>query len=145
MSSYHKRDVNFVAPAPRQRVEIIEVTPAQLPAPPQTVLLPHAGYEDRARGFGIATAPLATVAGIVAALVGIIGWQVPLASLATLLLALAGFALVWLAAYIVHTFVSPDGATFAHVVMMWAFLRREQSERHRRYARLHEGRGDTHE
>lgn len=125
---------NFVAPAPepRSRVEIVEVE-HNLPVPPQTVLLPHAGYEDRARGFSLATAPLACVAGLVAALVGIIGWQVPFASLATLLLALGGFALVWLLAFVAHMIISPDGATFFHVVLTWAYLREEAKERHRRY------------
>jgi hypothetical protein len=97
MKSYHKSSSTFVhalrADRPA-RVEIIEAPSAQLPAPPTTVLLPQAGYEDRARGFGIATAPLAGVGGFVAALVGVIGWSVPVASLATLLLALGGFAAV---------------------------------------------------
>jgi hypothetical protein len=132
MTKYTKRD-NFVAPVPQPRVEIVESSPAQLPAPPSTVLLPTANYTDRARGFSLATAPLAGVAGLVAALVGILGWQVPIASLATLLLALGGFALVWLAAYIAHTLISPDGATFFHVLLAWRFLRAEQKERIRRY------------
>jgi hypothetical protein len=72
---------NFVQalrdPAPR--LEIVEVQ-RELPAPPQTVLLPHTGYEHRAKGFSLATALLAGVAGLVAALVGILGWQVSLAS-----------------------------------------------------------------
>lgn len=131
MANYTSRD-NFVAPAPRPHVEIVEVE-QNLPAPPQTILLPRAGYEDRARGFGIATAPLAGVTGVVAALVGIIGWSVPVASLATLLLALGGFALVWLAAYVAHTLISPDGTMFLHTVFAWRFLRAEQRERHRRY------------
>jgi hypothetical protein len=124
----------FVAPLPasKPQVEIVEVE-WDLPAPPQTVLLPTANYTDRARGFGHATGPLAGVVGLVAALVGIIGWQVPIASLAALLLALGGFALTWLLAYIAHTLISPDGALFIHVVLMWGYLRREQRERHKRY------------
>lgn len=117
-------------PAP----QIIEVeVNRELPAAPTTVLLPKAGYEDRAKGFRIATAPLAAVTGFVAALVGIIGWSVPVASLATLLLALAGFAGVWLAAYIGHVLISPDGSLFMHTVLTWGYLRREQRERFRRY------------
>ncbi len=133
MTHYNKRD-NFV-PAlrdPSPRIVEIEV-PRELPAPPQTVLLPHAGYEDRARGFSIATAPLAAVVGLVIALVAIIGWQVPIASLATLMLALGGFALVWLIAYIAHTLISPDGTMFSHTILAWGYLRREQRERHRHY------------
>jgi len=114
------------------RVEVIEVT-RDLPAAPITPPMPTANYADRARGFTLATMPLAGVAGLVAALVGVLGWQVPIASLAALLLALAGFAAVWLLAYIAHTLISPDGSLFAHTVLMWGYLRREQSERHKRY------------
>jgi hypothetical protein len=117
---------------PEPRVIEIEV-PRELPSAPSTILMPNAGYEDRARGFSIATAPLAAVVGLVVALVAVIGWSVPIASLVTLLLALGGFALVWLLAFIAHLLISPDGATFFHVLFAWRFLRAEQRERHRRY------------
>ena len=130
---------NFV-PAlqePSPQVVEVEIT-RELPTAPTTVLMPRAGYEDRAKGFGLATAPLAAIAGLVAALVGVLGWQVPIASLVTLLLALGGFAAVWLVAYVAHVFVSPDGALFLHTVMTWSYLRREQAERFKRYG-LHKG------
>jgi hypothetical protein len=82
--------------------------------------------------------PLAGAVGLVAAIVGIIGWQVPIASLATLLLALAGFSVVWLLAYVAWVFVSPDGALVLHTVFGWGYLRREQTERFKRYG-LHKG------
>lgn len=127
---------NFV-PALREPKQIIEIDVTRdLPAMPQTVLLPKAGYEDRARGFGIATAPLSIVAGFVAALVGVLGWQVPIASLVTLLLALGGFAGVWLLAYLGHVFISPDGVLFLHTVFAWHYLGKEQRERFKRYERV---------
>lgn len=145
MTQYTKRD-NFVAPLDtRTRVEIIEASPAQLPAPPQTVLLPHANYTDRAKGFGIATGPLAAATGFVVLLIGISAFGVPVLSVAALLLALGGFTVAWLVAYVVHTLVSPDGATFAHVVLMWGYLKREQRERHKRYGQLHGKDGGRHE
>jgi hypothetical protein len=125
---------NFVPALREPSPQIIEVeVPRDLPATPNTVLLPQAGYQDRARGFSIATAPLAGVAGLVAALVGIIGWSVPIASLATLLLALGGFVFVWLLAYLAYVFVSPDGTMFVHTLLMWRHLGREQKERFKRY------------
>jgi hypothetical protein len=134
MSDYTKR--NFVAPLPeRPRVEIVEV-PRELPAPPQTVLLPTANYTDRARGFSLATGPLAAATGFVVLLIGISAFGVPVLSVAALLLALAGFTVAWLAAYIIHTFVSPDGTMFAHTVLAWRYLRAEQKERHQRYKEL---------
>lgn len=132
MTKYTKRD-NFVAPLPRSRVEIIEVTPAQLPAPPSTVLLPTANYTDRSVGFSIAAAPLAVATGLVVLLIAIVAFGVPLLSVAALLLALAGFAATWLIAYIAHTLISPDGALFLHTIFAWAFLREEARERRKRY------------
>jgi hypothetical protein len=67
------------------------------------------------------------------AIVGVLGWQVPFASLATLLLALGGFSLVWLLAYVAHTLISPDGTMFAHTILAWRYLRAEQKERFKRY------------
>lgn len=135
MTHYKARD-NFV-PALREKSTIVEVEVAQdLPAPPQTVLLPTANYTDRARGFGLATGPLAAATGFVVLLIGISAFGVPVLSVAALLLALGGFTVAWLVAYVVHTVISPDGATFAHVVMMWGYLKREQRERHARYASL---------
>ena len=131
------RQDNFV-PAlrdPMPRVVEVEIA-RELPAAPSTVLLPTANYTDRARGFGIATAPLAGATGFVVLLIGISAFGVPLLSVAALLLALGGFTVAWLAAYIVHTVISPDGATFAHVVMMWGDLKREQAERIRRYREM---------
>jgi len=73
------------------------------------------------------------VVGFVTALVAITAFGVPILSIAALLLALAGFTAAWLVAYIAYTLISPDGATFAHALLMWGYLRREQQERHRRY------------
>lgn len=134
MNEQYKPRNNFVAalPEPRPRVEILE-TARELPAPPQAVLLPQAGYEDRARGFSIATGPLAGATGFVVLLIGITAFGVPVLSVAALLLALAGFTATWLVAYIVHTLVSPDGAMFAHVILTWAYLNKEAKERRKRY------------
>lgn len=132
MKSYHKSGSNFVAPAPKPRVEIVEVE-RNLPAPPTTVLLPTANYTDRSRGFTIATGPLAAATGFVVLLIGITAFGVPVLSVAALLLALAGFTVAWLIAYIAHTLISPDGTMFAHTLFAWRYLREEQKERIRRY------------
>ncbi len=132
--SKREYESNYVPALKDPPSRIVEVEIArELPQSPTTVLMPHAGYEDRAKGFSLATAPLAGVAGLVAALVGMLGWQVPFASLATLLLALGGFSLVWLIAYVAYTLISPDGTMFAHTVLAWRYLRAEQKERFKRY------------
>lgn len=129
------RHVRTFVPALREKSTIVEVesSPAQLPAPPATVLMPQASYSDRAHGFSIATLPLAATVGFVVALVAIVGFSVPIASLVTLLLALAGFALTWLISYFLYVFVSPDGALFLHTILAWRFLYEEARERRKRY------------
>jgi hypothetical protein len=77
--------------------------------------------------------PLAGATGVVVLLIGIAAFGIPILSVAALLLALAGFAVTWLLAYIVHVFVSTDGALVLHVVMGWRYLKREQAERWKRY------------
>ena len=128
-----KRD-NYVAPLRESPAQVVEVeTWRELPSAPIVPPMPHSGHVDRAKGFGIATAPLAGATGFVVLLIGIVAFGVPLLSVAALLLALGGFSLVWLVAYVAHVFVSADGALFVHVLMGWGYLRREQTERFRRY------------
>jgi hypothetical protein len=125
----------FVAPyreAPAQ-VVAVETNWRELPQAPISAPMPYSGHVDRAKGFSIATGPLAGVVGLVVAIVGVIGWQVPIASLGALLLALAGFAVTWLIAFALHVFVSADGALFIHTIFAWGYLKREQSERFKRY------------
>ena len=131
---------NTFVPALREPpARIVEVeTWRELPSAPIVPPMPYSGHVDRAKGFSIAAGPLAGAVGLVVAIVGIVGWQVPIASLITLLLALAGFALTWLVAYVAHVFVSSDGALVLHTVLGWGYLRREQTERLRRYG-LHKG------
>jgi predicted exporter len=117
---------------PRPRVEIVEIA-KDLPAAPSTVLMPTANYSDRARGYSIATLPLAATVGFVVALVAIVGFSVPVASLVTLLVALGGFAFTWLVSYILYVFVSPDGSLFLHTVLTWRYLYLEAKERRARY------------
>ena len=129
----HHYNKTFVEPDPKPpRVEIVH---SELPPAPITQPMPHSSHRDRALGFTLATAPLAGVASLVAALVAILGFQVPIVSLAALLVALGGFAVVWLIAYAHHVWVSPDGALLAHVILAWSYLKREQKERHKRYGR----------
>jgi hypothetical protein len=118
--------------SPPQVVEV-ETNWRELPTAPISAPMPYSGHVDRAKGFSLATAPLAGVAGFIVLLIGISAFGVPLLSVGALLLALVGFAVTWLIAYGLHTFVSADGALFIHTIFAWNFLRREQTERIRRY------------
>ena len=132
-----KRRDTFVPALRDDAPVVIEVERGRdLPTAPTIAPMPLSSHEDRARGFVIATGPLAAVTGLVVALVGVSAFGVPVLSVGALLLALGGFALVWLAAFVVNTLISPDGALFAHVVLTWRYLRAEQKERHNRYRRM---------
>ena len=124
---------------PAPQVVEVETNWRELPSAPISAPMPYSGHVDRAKGFSIATGPLAAVVGFIVLLIGISAFGVPLLSVGALLLALAGFAVTWLIAYALHVFVSTDGALVIHVVMGWNYLKKEQRERHRRYASLHEG------
>jgi hypothetical protein len=111
----------------------MEIIHSDLPPAPITPPMPGSSYRDKAHGFMLATSPLAAATGFVAALVAIIGWQVPIASLATLLIALGGFSFVWLAALIAYQIISAEGALVLHTIFLFGLLRREQKERIKRY------------
>jgi len=90
-------------------------------------------FTDRARGFQIASVPLAAGVGLGSLIVGIVGWGVPLFSVAALGWLWTGFLLTWFAAWVVHNLVSPDGIALAHTILGWQYLKAEQRERHKRY------------
>jgi hypothetical protein len=122
-------------PAP----QVVEVENwRELPQSPISAPMPYSGHVDRAKGFSIATAPLASVVGFIVLLIGISAFGVPLLSVGALLLALAGFAVTWLIAFGLHVFVSSDGALFLHTIFAWGYLKREQNNRFKRYG-LHKG------
>lgn len=124
---------NFVAPDPTPpKIEIIQ---HELPPAPITQPMPHSSHLDRSRGFVLATMPLAAATGLVVLLIAIAAFGVPVVSVLALLVALAGFTAAWLLAYALHVWVSPDGALLAHVLLAWAYLKREQRERIKRYGK----------
>jgi hypothetical protein len=117
---------------PAPQVVEVEVM-RELPQAPISAPMPYSGHVDRAKGFGIATAPLAGVVGFIVLLIGISAFGVPLLSVGALLLALAGFAVTWLIAFALHVFVSADGSLFLHVILAWRYLFLEGKERRKRY------------
>lgn len=119
-------------PAP-PRVEVLPHT--DLPPAPISAPMPNSSHTDRAHGFMLATSPLAAATGLVVLLIAILAFGVPVLSVAALLVALGGFTAAWLIAYTLHVWVSPDGALLAHVLLGWAYLRREQAERIKRYGK----------
>jgi hypothetical protein len=110
-------------PPPAQAHELTPVTPAQ------TVQNVTTSAVDRAKGFSIATIPLAAMAGFVALLGAVTLAGVPLVSGAALLILFGVFAGVWLAAWIWHMSASPDGIGLWQVLLHYRLLRYEQRAR----------------
>ena len=131
---------NFVAPAqiqPYQVRPIIE-QPADYSqlapsAPAQADIVLRTTYSDRADGFIRATTPLAAVTGLITLVAAVGLFSVPLLSFAALLWLFSGFAVAWLIAYVSHLFISPDGSTWWHTIMLWRIVEREQRFRHERF------------
>jgi hypothetical protein len=134
--SYHKRD-NFVPANNPPPVQIISPTDPSfvgtgLPPAPISEPYPLSSFRDRSHGFVLATAPLAAATGFVVLLIGILAFNVPVLSVAALLLALAGFTVAWTIAYLAHTLISTEGALLVYTLSVFAYLKREQKERFRR-------------
>lgn len=132
-----ERTTRFVAPLPEDRRPVVEVLPpADVPA-----LLPTAtshvelrtGYTDRAKGFQLATVPVALAFGVGVLVVAMVGFSVPAFSVAALTVFWVAFLAWWLVGWAIHHVVSPDGAALLGAVLQYRYLRHEQRERLRRY------------
>lgn len=119
-------------PAPIVRYE--PLTPAEL-LPPASVahVELRTTYEDRAKGFQIATFPVAVAFGMGALILAVVGWAVPVISLAGVLVFWLAFLAWWVLGWLIHNIVSPDGVALIHALLGWRLLYREQAERHKRY------------
>jgi len=128
---------NYVAPAPivARRVDILHPAQAhelQHAQPVQTEQQLITSHVDRARGFTIASVPLAAALGLVAFLVAVVGFGVPWLSGAALVVLFSVFGLVWLAAWLWYNAASPDGVALFQVLLGYRLLRHEQRARHAR-------------
>lgn len=88
---------------------------------------------DRAKSFNVATFPVATAFGVGALIVSIVGWNVPIVSVAAVAAFWFGYLGWWLLSWIVYHLFSADGLALVHTILGWRMLYREQAERHRRY------------
>ena len=94
---------------------------------------------DRAKGFLIASVPL--YAGFATAVAGvcIVGWSVPLFSLATFLIFWLSFIGAWVVGYAYTLNVSAEGVSHYEARQKWQIIKREQEYRWRHYERQIEG------
>lgn len=130
---------NFVPPAPMpKQQEVVQAYPmAVVPYSPTntTDVSLRTTYLDRSQGFNVAITPVASIAGLLAGIVAIGLFQVPIFSLAVVGWIFSVFCVTWLAGWFWHTIASPDGVALLHTVFGWIFLFREQNHRHRGYDR----------
>ena len=122
---------------PRPRVEIMpaEEAPPLLPTATTSVEL-HTTYTDRAKGFQLATLPIAAAFGVGALFVAVVGYSVPVISVGALAVFWLAFLAWWLIGWAIHHIASPDGVALIQALLIYRYVRREQAERHRRYASL---------
>jgi small neutral amino acid transporter SnatA (MarC family) len=106
---------------------------AILPTSAMTTVEIRTSHSDRAKAFQIVSVPLAAAVGAGSLIVGMVGWSVPIFSVAALAWLWGGFLLTWLAAWVIHNIVSTDGIALIHTLMGWQYLRREQKARLKRY------------
>lgn len=97
---------------------------------------------DRAKGFLIASVPL--YAAFAAAVVGVcvIGWRVPVFSLATFVIFWLSFVAAWVVGYTYTLSVSAEGVSLWEAKAKWRILEREQEYRWRHYERQIEKDGE---
>ena len=89
----------------------------------------RATYTDRARGFQLATVPVAVAFGGGVLLVAAIGWSVPVFSVAALSVFWCAFLAWWLVGWTVHHVVSPDGIALIQALLGYRYVRHEQRAR----------------
>ena len=132
----YQQATNFVAAEPMQRAEIIRVNDAlpMLPNATTNVEL-KTTYTDRSKGFQLATLPISVAFGIGALVVALLGFSVPIFSIAALSVFWIAFLGWWLLGWLIHHVASPDGIALVQALLMYRYLRREQQQRHRRYHR----------
>lgn len=125
----------LIVPEPADIIPSTPHLPALAYAPRQVVNL-QSSHSDRARGFLMATAPLAGVLALGVLALAVALWHVPLLSGAAVLIILAGMAVTWLIAWLWYTAASPDGATLVSVLLQYRLLRHEQKARLERLAQM---------
>jgi hypothetical protein len=123
---------NFVAPlrppvsstfAGLQPAQPHELQPAQSVGQIVTMATSHV---DRAQGFRIETMSLAAVIGGLSVIVALVGFRVPLFSLAILGWFGTGFGLVWIIAYFFNKVTSPDSAMLMQIFGSYRLTRNNQ-------------------
>jgi len=119
---------------PVRRIEVLPPQSVELQAPGtmQTYVEMRTTHYDRAKGFSIATLPVAMAVGMGAALIAVFFFDLKLFSLAAVTVLLIAFMLTWLFAWMFYQLTSPDGVSLFSAWGHYRLLRFEQEARLRR-------------
>jgi hypothetical protein len=125
---------NYVEAYPVPVVRRVEILPPEpgavdLRAPVEIRQELRTSAVDRAKGFNISTAGLAAMVGVGGVLLAVVGWQMPLFSLAALTTFFTLAMGVWLIAWAWYNLASPDGVGVLSVLLQYRLLRHEQRAR----------------
>lgn len=130
---YDRGAPNFVDPGPRPSPPTVYVEErgelAPLPAPASLSVDIRTTYTDRAKGFQMATVPVALAFGVGALIVALVGWSIPAFSLAALGVFWVAFLAWWLVGWAIHHLTSPDGVALFSALLGYRYLRHEQKAR----------------
>lgn len=91
---------------------------------------------DRAKGFLIASIPLYVAFATAVVGVVVLGFKVPLASLATLVIFLLAFVAAWVVGYTYTLQVSAEGVSLFEAKNKWDVIQEEQRRRWEHYDKL---------
>ena len=121
-------------PVTVRRMEVLPPEQHELTAPglQRTVNTLSTTHLDRAKGFSIATLPLAAAVGVGALLIGLIFFGLNLWSLAAVTTLFLAFLATWLIAWLAYQLTSPDGVNLFTAWAHYLLLLFEQRERIRR-------------
>lgn len=84
---------------------------------------------DRAVGFMISTLPLASAFSMVVVGICVLGYNVPLMSLPTIIIVFTVFAVVWCIAYVYTLSISAEGVSMFEARERWSIIRDEHRMR----------------
>ncbi|HHW84963.1 MAG TPA: ACS family MFS transporter [Chloroflexi bacterium] len=126
---------NFVAPDAQiqpyvRRMEVLPPEPQEVilraPVEPEAAAISET---DRAVAFSVETGGLAAIVGVGGVVLAMVGWQVPLFSVAALAVFFGLAAVIWFGAWLFHSMASPDGIGLIGVLLQYRLLRHEQRAR----------------
>ena len=132
-------DEPSTAITPAKRGELVRPQPQQTPVVARRIVEPldinlpqqstmavdmRTSAIDRAQGFSIETHQLSAVTGLLAVLVAVVGFGHPFLAMSTLWTFGVWYTIVWLAAWLFHRIVSPEGLAFFNSIMMWRYIDR---------------------